>query len=132
MINMSPLEKDIMVKILNLHFNTPGLAKHIIESLVVKSRKFSLDVLNKERCAGFYLNFNDNSLLSELESLPRQISIHVNHPRLPTGGDFLLFLTPIGGVDFLEASFYGDVLPISEVMNANHTFQIAELNFNSI
>ncbi|WP_140806558.1 hypothetical protein [Rhodanobacter glycinis] len=126
MINMSPLEKDIIVKILDLHFHTPGLTKHIVESLVVKSRKFSLDVLNKERCAGFYLHFNDNSLLSEFESLPRQVSIHVNHPGLPTGGDFLLFLTSVGGVDFLEASFYGDVLPISEIMSANHAFQIDE------
>jgi hypothetical protein len=126
MINMSPLEKDIVVKILDLHFNKPGLTKHIIESLIIKSRKFSLDVLNKERCAGFYLNFNDNSLLSEFESLPRQISIHVNHRGLPTGGDFLLFLTSVGGVEFLEASFYGDVLPISEIMNADHGFQIDE------
>jgi len=126
MINISPLEKDIIVKVLDLNFDTPGLTKHIIESLVVQSRTFSLDVLNKERCAGFYLHFDDNSLLSEFDSLPRQISIHANHRGLPTGGDFLLFLTSVGGIDFLEASFYGDVLPISEIMSANHAFQIDE------
>jgi|SRR6185312_392955 len=123
MTNMSPLEKDVIARLLDHQFQQPSLTKDVLGKLVAKSREFSQDALDGTKCAGFYLNFIENDILKDAGELPRQVALHANCDELPTGAEFLLFFRSAGGVDFLEASFYGDALDKSELLRGAYCFK---------
>jgi hypothetical protein len=122
MTNITPLEKDVIEKLLAEKFGA-SIAFDALEALEIERREFSLDVENNSRCVGFYVHFRSNHLLSKFE-LPHHLSIHAFHDLLPAGCDFILYFKDGGAIDYLEATFYGDTLLVSEVASTDHRFRL--------
>ncbi|WP_147483834.1 hypothetical protein [Burkholderia pseudomallei] len=122
MINFTSLEKLVIEKMLNENFGL-SLGK-AGQSLEIEKREFSLDVSDSDCCVGFYVHFKNNDFLGGVGGIPHHISLHADHDWLPAGGDFILFLKPDGCVDFLEATFYGFSMPISDLVAESHHFNL--------
>ncbi|MBT9099096.1 hypothetical protein KFZ76_15450 [Methylovulum psychrotolerans] len=121
---MSPLEKTILQTILASIIGDVKMIAYIIENLVINDREFSEDALNKAQCCGFYLNFVSNEVLAGVEPLPHYLGIQASHKDLPVGADFIVFMNPQKGIDFLEAVFYSDTIPIQPLLSKDHGLTI--------
>jgi hypothetical protein len=122
---LTTLEHDVLTAILSQVFGADAKASSILDAVVISERKFSFDVSNKERCVGFYLHFASNELVAGTVPTPHHLSVHLNNPSTPAGGDFILFFdTAHDGLDFLEASFFDHALPIDEITSTRHGFTL--------
>jgi hypothetical protein len=121
--NFTPLEEMVIEKMLNANFSL-SLKDGAGRLLEVERREFSLDASNRDCCVGFYLHFKDNDLLRGFGDIPHHVSVHATHDQLPAGCDFILFLKPDGCVEFLEATFYGFSMRVSDVMIESHYFKL--------
>jgi hypothetical protein len=125
--NITPLEMEILSEILSKLVSDREAVEKILRALAVSSRSFSKDVKNANQCVGFYANFEENSLLTDITNIPHHLTVHASHRELPQGGSFLLFFNRSRtGLDFLEATFFDSMLPISELDSANHGFLIQQ------
>lgn len=125
MIKMTLLEKNLIEAILSSKVLNAEAVADIVGRLVVKERVFSEDALDSNKCCGFYLHFADNDTLSNLDPLPHHLGIQGSHKELSIGADFILFMKQ-DGIDFLEASFYGEALPTELLLSDQHGFTILE------
>lgn len=123
MSNVTSLEEMVIEKMLNANFclSLKGGAGRLLEA---ERREFSLGASNRDCCVGFYLHFKDNNLLSGFVDIPHHVSVHATHDQLPAGCDCILFLKPDGCVEFLEATFYGFCMRISDVVIESHHFKL--------
>jgi len=125
-IRLTVFERNIIMAMLSQNLLDAEVSAVIVDKLVVKDRFFSEDTLDTSKCCGFYLHFAENDVLKGIESVPHHIGLQGNHKELPVGADFVLFIKP-NGIDFLEASFYGDTLPIELLLSDHPSFNILGL-----
>jgi len=119
------LEQEILTAILGSLVGDTGKVSNIVDALGIAERSFSPDVVDKNRCSGFYLTFSANNLLSGIQNIPHHLSVQASHKAVPAGGDFILFFRQDEArIDFLEATFFDYTLPIDELMSAHHGFTI--------
>ncbi|QDQ24909.1 hypothetical protein FNU76_00310 [Chitinimonas arctica] len=122
MIKISTLEREVIFSILAQAAGSPAQAQAIVDQLVIADRTISSAADDPDRCCGFYLNFTENSALTELDLLPHNFSLQGTHPDLIAGGDFILFFDSKKGISFLEATFYGETLPTARLLSEQHGF----------
>lgn len=120
---LTPLEEAAVTRLLQAALGQPGSAAHIARALVVARRQFTVDALDPTRCAGFYVDFEPNSLLAGEHDVRAPLSLHARRRGLSNGAEFMLFLDRCGSLEFLEAAFYGEGLPIAEVTATHHAFE---------
>jgi hypothetical protein len=118
------IERDALGRMLTAHLQDPDLVANVLTSLVIKSRTFSEDALNKAMCCGFYLDFENIDLPVEFRNLPR-FAVQARHRGLPFGADFIFFLNQQNQV-FLEATFYGCSIAIKDVVSDEHEFSFRQ------
>ena len=117
------LEEMVIEKMLNANFGL-SLKAGAGQLLEIESREFSKDFSNRGYCVGFYLHFKNNAFLSGLDNIPHHVSVHATHDELPAGCDFILFLKPDGCIEFLEATFYGFSMRVSDITIGSHHFKL--------
>ena len=123
MIKITKLEKEI-IKYILLYNNVTDivLINEIINKISIDNRTFSTSPNDDNLCCGFYIDFMKNNSLDFIKDLPHHLTAHGHHNNLRIGSDFLIF-TKDSGIDFIEASFYGDdLLPVSLLISDNHGF----------
>lgn len=125
MSNFTSLEEMVVEKMLNANFGL-RLNSEAVRHLEIERREFSLDVSNSDFCVGFYVHFKDNNFLRADCAIPHHVSVHATHDQLPAGCDFILFLKSDGRVDFLEATFYGFSMRVSDVTAEDHRFNLVD------
>lgn len=122
---LTVLEREVIIAILTSLVRDEGLVFKIVGALAVAERSFSADVLDKERCVGFFVEFTGNALLGGIGDIPHHLGVQAGHNGLPAGGDFILFFDQQrAGIKMLEASFFGSTLPINELISVGHGFKI--------
>ena len=119
------LERDALGRLLTAHLQDPNLLANALTSLVIKSRTFSEDALNKAMCCGFYIDFENSDLPVEFRNLPPRLAVQAWHRGLPFGADFIFFLNQQNQV-FLEATFYGCSIAIDDVVSDEHEFSFRQ------
>lgn len=125
MSNITPLEREALIAILTPLASDGSKAVGIVDAIAVSRREISSDVIDQRRCAGFYVHFTSNTLLSSVQSLPHHLSVHATHPSSPAGADFILFFDQASrGIDFLEATFFDSTFPIDDLASDDHGFVI--------
>jgi hypothetical protein len=120
---LTELERKALQAILSPRLEN-GRLDALLSDIVVKERSFSVDVASEANCVGFYTRFEPYDLGSAVEYNSAQLSVQMMHPKLSIGADFILFVKADRTVDFLEATFYGETLPIESVESAEHQFSI--------
>jgi len=120
---LTSLEKSAITTLLERWPGSGHLAADVVDSLIVKARKFSEGVRDATKCSGFYTHFEPNAVLHNIDGLPTHVSVHCKHPELELGAEFILFLRTDGCARFLEATFYAELLDIEKVMSADHAFK---------
>ncbi len=123
MSTLSELERKVLHAILSPRLESARL-EELLSNVVVRERSFSVDVVDEANCVGFYTSFEPYDLGSAVEYQSAQLSVQMAHPNLSIGADFILFVKADRTVDFLEATFYGETLPIESVESAEHQFSI--------
>jgi hypothetical protein len=121
---ITPLEKVALTAILAEIVADKRQIERIVDCVVISSREFSMDVANEENCCGFYSTFEPNALLTDVSEIPTHVGIRGIHSSLTAGADFILFCSRSKkGLEYLEASFYGESLSTSELSLSDHGFQ---------
>jgi hypothetical protein len=129
MTEFSLLEKDVVSAILSGLVGDQDKVAHVIQSLSILDRSFSRDVIDGSKCSGFYLNFESNSVLAHVKTVPHHLSVHASSEATPAGGDFILFFSQeTRGIDFLEATFFDFTLPIDQLLKQSHGFTIRQVS----
>jgi hypothetical protein len=122
---LTALERQVIIAILTPLVVDEAVVAKIVGALAISERSFSTDVLDRERCVGFFSDFVDNETLGGFSDVPHHLGIQAGHNDLPIGGDFILFFDQKrAGIKMLEASFFGSTLPISEIISVGHGFRI--------
>lgn len=122
---LTVLEREVILAILTSLVRDGVLLSKIVSALAVAERSFSADALDKERCVGFFTDFAGNELLRGIDDIPHHLGVQASHHALPAGGDFILFFDQQkAGIKMLEASFFGNTLPIDELISVGHGFKV--------
>jgi len=124
MIKLTKLEEEVIYSIVLKEVPDPDYARTVLSRLEVKDRVFSKDISDQNKCCGFYLNFRENTLLKDIELSSFQLAIQFEHGDSPTGGAFILFLSPQKGINFLEGTFYDATFPIEKICSDRHGFYL--------
>jgi hypothetical protein len=120
MITITPLEHSVLLKMILEEIKDPDRARFLVQKMRPKGRTFSPDVLDGRRCAGFYLDLYECEL-PEIEPEKSRLTAEASHPSLSIGADFIFFRHSSDG-PFLEASFFGESVPIDQLLSADHGF----------
>lgn len=117
---MTSLELQVLELLIFQEIKDMDRTRSLVETVRPKSRTFSPDALDERRSAGFYLSISDCSLLG-ISPLKPRLSVQATHPNLSVGADFILFKDSSEG-PFLESTFYGESLPIEQLLSPDHGF----------
>lgn len=120
MIILTLLEEQVLQQMIFQEVRNIDQASLFVKTIRLDSRTFSPDSVDVQKCAGFFLNISNWEFLKDLRE-KSQLSMQASHPNLSIGADFILFVESPEG-PFLEASFYGESLPIEVLLSRNHGF----------
>ena len=127
MTRITQLEQQVLFILLQALVGDSAKAQRIVDAAEISRREISADVLDKDKCGGFYLHFVSTASLASTHPLPHHVSVHATHLSSPAGADFILFFDQNNnGLDYLEASFFDATFPIADITSANHGFSLEE------
>ena len=124
---LTTLEKQVVELILHTSPLKREQITELLGVLTVRERTFSTDARNKALCCGFYVNFAENEIARTGVQLPTHLGIQASHPKLRVGADFVLFFRKNApGLDLLEATFFDQSYPITDLQSDPHGFVIGK------
>ncbi|WP_310045930.1 hypothetical protein [Luteibacter sp. 3190] len=118
---------SIEARVLHVMFSnggiSPGDADDIVSHMAVERREWSPDVAYPDSCVGQFVHLEYPKNVP-IDGAPEHLAVWAQHPSLPGGVDFVLFLRD-GVPMFLEVSFFGFSTPKSLLEGTEDDFAFA-------